>query len=87
MDRVYDHLVTLLVDKFEVDGDRIGPSATLGELDLDSLAVVELYVTLQEQWRIPLDDSAANSELTVGEVAGSVAALLAEPASGHEAAQ
>ncbi|WP_030746883.1 acyl carrier protein [Streptomyces griseus] len=85
MDRVYDHLVTLLADKFEVAGDRIVPSVTLGELDLDSLAVVELYVTLQEEWRVPLDDSAASAELTVGEVAGSVAALLAEPASGPEA--
>ncbi|MEV0486623.1 phosphopantetheine-binding protein [Streptomyces sp. NPDC050508] len=86
MDRVYDHLVTLLADKFEVDAERIGPDATLDDLDLDSLAVVELYVTLQEEWQIPLDDSAA-ADLTVADVARSVSALLDEPASGREAVQ
>lgn len=89
MDRVYDHLVTLLSDKFEVDPDRITPDATLDTLELDSLAVVELYVTLQEQWQIPLDDSAASGELTVADVARAVTALLdeGEPAQGHQAAQ
>ncbi|MEV6946752.1 phosphopantetheine-binding protein [Streptomyces sp. NPDC051172] len=89
MDRFYDHLVTLLSDKFEVDPDRIAPDATLDTLDLDSLAVVELYVTLQEQWQIPLDDSAASGELTVADVARAVTALLdaGEPAQEHKAAQ
>ncbi|PWI12610.1 acyl carrier protein [Streptomyces sp. Act143] len=89
MDHVYDHLVTLLSDKFEVDPDRIAPDATLDTLELDSLAVVELYVTLQEQWQIPLDDSAASGELTVADVARAVTALLdaGAPAPGHQAAQ
>jgi acyl carrier protein len=87
VDRVYDHLVTLLADKFEVDAERIGPDATLDDLDLDSLAVVVLYVTLQEEWQIPLDDSAAVADLTVADVARSVSALLDEPASGREAVQ
>ncbi|GHE05661.1 acyl carrier protein [Streptomyces alanosinicus] len=87
MDRVYDHLVTLLSDKFEVDPARIGPDATLGDLELDSLAVVELYVTLQEEWQVPLDDSEASAGLTVTDVARSVTALLGEPAPGPEAAQ
>lgn len=86
MDRVYDHLVTLLADKFEVNTERVVPDVTLGELDLDSLAVVELYVTLQEEWKIPLDDSAASADLTVADVARSVTALLDEPAPGSEAA-
>lgn len=76
MDRVYDRLVTLLGDKFEVDPDLIAPQATLGELDLDSLAVVELYVTLQEEWQVPLDDSDASADLTVADVARAVTALL-----------
>ncbi|MDC0770683.1 acyl carrier protein [Streptomyces sp. HD] len=89
MDHVYDHLVTLLRDKFEVDPGRIGPDSTLDALDLDSLAVVELYVTLQEEWRVPLDDSAASADLTLTEVARAVAALLAtgESAPGHGTSQ
>ncbi|MFE3475809.1 MULTISPECIES: phosphopantetheine-binding protein [unclassified Streptomyces] len=76
MEHVYTHLVTLLADKFEVAADLIRPDATLGDLELDSLAVVELYVTLQEEWGVPLDDSEATAELTVDEVARSVTALL-----------
>lgn len=89
MNRVYDHLVTLLNDKFEVEADRIAPEATLDALELDSLAIVELYVTLQEQWQIPLDDSAASGELTVADVARTVTSLLdaGEPASGPKAVQ
>ncbi|NEC87833.1 phosphopantetheine-binding protein [Streptomyces sp. SID12501] len=87
MDRVYDRIVTLLSDKFEVDAERIRPDATLDDLDLDSLAVVELYVTLQEEWQVPLDDSAASADLTVADVARSVTALLDAPASGREAVQ
>ncbi|MDN3029286.1 acyl carrier protein [Streptomyces sp. S.PB5] len=71
-------LVTILGDKFEVPADRITEDATLQELELDSLAVVELYVTLQEEWQIPLDDSTASDELTVGDVTRAVAELLGE---------
>lgn len=89
MDRVYDRLVTLLSDKFEVDPGRIGPDVTLDELELDSLAVVELYVTLQEEWQVPLDDSAASAGLTVTDVARAVTALLdtTGPGAGHEDGQ
>ncbi|KPI29308.1 acyl carrier protein familyprotein [Actinobacteria bacterium OK074] len=80
MDRVYEHVVTVLSDKFEVPAELINPDVTLEELELDSLAVVELYVTLQEELAVPLDDSAATGELTVGQVARSVAELLDEPA-------
>lgn len=83
MDHVYNHLVTLLTDKFEVDTARITADSTLGELDLDSLAVVELYVTLQEEWKVPLDDSTASAELTVADVAQSVTTLLAQTDSGQ----
>jgi acyl carrier protein len=85
VDRVYDRLVTLLSDKFEVAPDLVRPDATLGDLALDSLAVVELFVTLQEEWQIPLDDSDATADLTVDEVARSVTELLGEGTPAPEA--
>nr|WP_237419548.1 phosphopantetheine-binding protein [Kitasatospora sp. SID7827] len=42
--------------------------ASFQELDLDSLSVVELYVTLQEEWGVPLDAEAPGAETTVGEL-------------------
>ncbi|WP_275466899.1 acyl carrier protein [Streptomyces noursei] len=76
MDPVYDHLVTVLTDKFEVDAKEIRPDGTLGALELDSLAVVELYVTLQEHWGVPLDEDGATAELTLEQVAQAVSAQL-----------
>jgi len=76
---VYARLVTVLSDKFEVPADRITATATLDDLELDSLAVVELYVTLQEEWRVPLDDSTASGDLTVSDVTRAVAELLGDP--------
>ncbi len=76
MDPVYQHLVTLLTEKFDAPAEQIHPESTLGGLDLDSLAVVELYLTLQEHWNVPLDDSAATPELTVTEVADAVTDLI-----------
>ncbi|MGW5118439.1 acyl carrier protein [Streptomyces noursei] len=76
MDPVYDHLVTVLTDKFEVDAKEIRPDSTLGALELDSLAVVELYVTLQEHWGVPLDEDGATAELTLEQVAQAVSAQL-----------
>ncbi|CAM5718319.1 Acyl carrier protein OS=Streptomyces microflavus OX=1919 GN=Smic_25880 PE=4 SV=1 [Streptomyces microflavus] len=49
--------------------------------------MVELYVTLQEEWGVPLDDSAATAELTVDEVAESVAGLLAANGTPGDAAR
>ncbi|WP_055523243.1 acyl carrier protein [Streptomyces graminilatus] len=75
---VHARLVTLLSDKFEVPTDRITESATLDELELDSLAVVELYVTLAEEWQVPLDDSTASGDLTLADVTSAVAELLGD---------
>ncbi len=75
-DPVFQQLVTILTEKFEVPAERVRLRATLAELDLDSLAVVELYVTLQEHWDIPLDDSGADGNLSVGQVIDAVAELL-----------
>ncbi|MGW1376852.1 acyl carrier protein [Streptomyces sp. NPDC002446] len=77
METAYDHLVTVLADKFEVDADEIHPEATLAGLELDSLAVVELYVTLQEHWNIPLEEDDSAAELTLTQLARAVDAQLA----------
>ncbi|WP_438489739.1 acyl carrier protein [Streptomyces sp. S186] len=76
MDAVYDHLVTVLTEKFEVDAEELRPDSTLTALELDSLAVVELYVTLQEHWGVPLEEDEAAAELTLEQVARAVTTQL-----------
>ena len=85
MDPVLQHLIATLTEKFEAPRERVRPEATLGDLDLDSLAVIELFVTLQEHWNIPLDDTDADGRLTVDEVAHAVNDLLHQQ--DHDAVQ
>lgn len=61
---------------------RTATAATLEDLGLDSLAAVELYVTLQEQWQVPLDDSEAGIGLTVRQVADTVRHVRTDSAAG-----
>ncbi|MER7758686.1 acyl carrier protein [Streptomyces sp. NPDC097619] len=84
------HLLTTLTEKFEIPADQLSPEATLGELGMDSLAIIELYVTLQDHWAVPLDDSAAGPEITVGELGSTLTGLLSDRAgqrdTGHHGA-
>ncbi|QHC22680.1 acyl carrier protein [Streptomyces sp. GS7] len=77
MDDVLQHLMTVLTEKFDVPADAIRADSTLTDLDLDSLAVVEFAVTLQDHWHIDLDDDAA-AEATLDDLAGTVRGLLGE---------
>ncbi|MGW8378359.1 acyl carrier protein [Streptomyces sp. ODS28] len=75
MESVRDHLAGVLTEKFEVAPERLTPDATLAGLELDSLAVVELFLTLQEHWRVPLDENEEGaSELSLREIAALVEA-------------
>ncbi|MFJ4677777.1 acyl carrier protein [Kitasatospora sp. NPDC088783] len=72
MDQVAARITAVLTEKFDVPAELITARASFQELDLDSLSVVELYVTLQEEWGVPLDAEAATGEVTVGELADEV---------------
>jgi acyl carrier protein len=49
MSEMYDVLVDLLVNRFEVDRDEVRPDRTFDELDMDSLFLVELLLVLQSE--------------------------------------
>lgn len=75
---VYTHLTRLLTEKFEVAPGDVRPDATLEDLDLDSLASVELFLALSEHYSIVLDDGEAVPELTVAQTAELVEKVLAD---------
>ncbi|MER8099264.1 acyl carrier protein [Kitasatospora sp. NPDC094016] len=80
MNPVREHLVTLLTEKFDTPSGTIGDNAALDELDLDSLARIELVVTLQEHWGVALDDDLDSAaDVTVGQLVDRIHALLAQP--------
>ncbi|WP_431984643.1 acyl carrier protein [Streptomyces qinglanensis] len=78
MDSVHDHVITVLTEKFDIPAEGIAPGTTLTELGLDSLAVTELLVTLQEQYAVGPPDDAVSGEATPEDVAALVRKLQSE---------
>lgn len=66
-----------LTNTFSVPEEGLRPETTFSSLDLDSIAQVELFVTLSDHYGIRLDDSCVSSELTLGQTAELVQAGLA----------
>jgi len=88
MNEIEEHLNGLLVDKFDVPRQAVREGATLGELDLDSLARVELFITLEERWGVAFGEDGgddATAAITVAQLVKRIEALagdrLAEPGS------
>jgi acyl carrier protein len=81
MDPVQEHLTAVLTRKFDIDPDAVRPEATVTDLGLDSLAAVELAVTLQEHWDIEdigLAEDADLGDATLEKIAEAVRGGLRE---------
>ncbi|MFF9458403.1 acyl carrier protein [Streptomyces flaveolus] len=57
MNEIYEHIKVVLGEKFGVDPGDITPDSTLADLELDSLAAVEVADVLQEVLGVPVDES------------------------------
>ena len=53
----FDAVSSVLVDKFKVDAEKVRPDATLEQLGLDSLALMEFVFAVEDRFdvRIPED--------------------------------
>ncbi|MFI6515712.1 phosphopantetheine-binding protein [Spirillospora sp. NPDC050679] len=52
-ERLRVRVIDIVSEQFGVPREDITPEATLDDLDLDSLALVELSILLQEEFAIP----------------------------------
>jgi acyl carrier protein len=59
MSIMYDHVVAILTTRFGVAPEEVRPEATLADLDLDSLALVEFALTVQSELGVALGDDEA----------------------------
>ncbi|MCX5085801.1 phosphopantetheine-binding protein [Streptomyces sp. NPDC001939] len=66
-------VAAVLTEKFEVGADSIRPDATLASLDLDSLALAELALALQDRLGVRVDESEATKRTTVAELTATLA--------------
>ncbi|MFD3657087.1 acyl carrier protein [Streptomyces sp. 24-1644] len=67
-----DEITTLLVTKFGTDPLAIRPEVPLRQLRLDSLALEELRLLIEDRMDIDLEDVALTSRDTVGQLVAAV---------------
>jgi acyl carrier protein len=65
MSPVYNRVVELLTGQFGVAESAIAPEATLEDLDLDSLDVVEFSMVAEEELGVPISDEEAENLVTL----------------------
>ena len=71
----YEFLAEALNDKYDVARDMISPEATLEELGLDSLTVVELLFDVEDEFGIEVPEERATFK-TLAEAAALVEELI-----------
>jgi acyl carrier protein len=70
MSATYDKVFTVLTEQLGVDSTLISPEATLDDLELDSLSLVELAVILLDDVGVEVDD--LDRSATLAEVAARI---------------
>ena len=66
---MFETLKTILVEKLKVSPDQVTPEATKEDVELDSLAVVELSLVLEKELGIKISDDELLEVPTIGEIA------------------
>lgn len=65
MTAMYDTLVDLLVNRFEVDRAEIKPNVTFEDLEMDSLFLVELLLVIQSELGVKISEDTASPRDTL----------------------
>jgi acyl carrier protein len=68
-DEQFSTLKGIISEQLDVEGDKVTKEASFTEdLDADSLDVVEMVMSIEETFEIEIEDEAASSIKTVGDV-------------------
>jgi acyl carrier protein len=68
MTTLQDRLFALLTDKMGIPAEDLSVDATLDALELDSLALIELSVSVQKEFGAAIDETALVPENTLGDI-------------------
>jgi acyl carrier protein len=83
MDDVYQRVVNILEQFSGIDCASINPQEyALGDLDVDSMDLLQIGLDLEEEFDIEIPDSAVRANMTVGELVESVRALIENKTNG-----
>jgi acyl carrier protein len=75
-------LQSILVREFKLTPDRLASQATLADLGIDSLDLVDLIFKIEDRFGLKVTDDVPRSLATLGDVAAYVDELLANQAAG-----
>lgn len=73
-DTVYVTLSDTLQSKFNTPADEITPTTTIGDLELDSLALAELAVVLSEELGVTVTEDGITADTSLAEFTEHIAA-------------
>ena len=66
---VFDKVKEIIVDQLDVDEDKVTANASIqDDLGADSLDVVDLIMSLEEEFDVEIPDEAVENIKTVGDV-------------------
>lgn len=77
MSDTYERLVSLLAEGFGLEAGEIDPERTFSELEMDSLALVELGLTAQQEFGVTIADEDIQSDDTISQAAKTIEAKMA----------
>ncbi|KAF5991193.1 acyl carrier protein [Streptomyces mirabilis] len=77
MSTTYDQLVEILARLHDAPADRISPEATIAELGVDSLTMVEISIRIERDLGVAVGDDELRPDLTLVDLAGLVDARQA----------
>jgi acyl carrier protein len=66
LDEIKELLTTLLVEEFDIEPELLTDSASLGELDIDSLDMVEIGQVVDQKWGVRIRASDAEGVTDFG---------------------
>ena len=66
---VFEKVRDIICDQFEVGEDEVTPETVIREdLDADSLDLVDLVMTFEDEFRVEVPDEAVENFRTVGDI-------------------
>ena len=66
---VFDKVKDIIVEQLDVDADKVVPGASIqDDLGADSLDVVDLVMSIEEEFDIEIEDDVVENMKTVGDI-------------------
>jgi acyl carrier protein len=78
-------LQTLISEEFKLSAEQLRPEATLAELGIDSLELVDLIFKIEDRFGLKIKEDVPRSLVTLGDVAAYVDELLAKQSAERDA--